>query len=307
MRVNANGAGLVCAPTTPVPEDAMEQWSASEEQRYWRPERSLYHLIVAVLAVIAAGSAFYYYSHLEPDWPERVRPAAVTSTEEAAAPQAPAQQGAARNRLPAPDAAGPALPTLENSDSMARESLAGLLGRKAFDDFVLPAQLVRRIVATVDNLPRQTAPRRMVPLAPVPGALATASGGEETTLDPANAARYAPYVRVFEALEPRDLVRRYVQAYPLFQRAYEELGFPGRYFNDRLLETIDDLLAAPEIGAPVRLLRPKVVFEFSDPALETRSAGQKIMIRMGVDNAQRVKAKLREIRQALVAAAARRP
>jgi hypothetical protein len=281
----------------------MEQWSASDEQRYWRPERSLYHLIVAVLAVIAAGSGAYYYTHLEPDWPERIKPALAPSPQEAPAPQA--ERSTVRNALPAPEAAQAALPTLENSDSMMRESLAGLLGRKAFDDFVLPEHLVRRIVATVDNLPRETASRRMVPLAPVPGALATAPAGAETVLDAANAARYTPYVRVFEALEARPLVRRYAQAYPLFQRAYVELGFPGRYFNDRLLETIDDLLAAPEIGGPVRLFRPKVVYEFADPDLETRSAGQKIMIRMGAENAQRIKAKLREIRQELIAAARR--
>src|SRR3954471_10070609 len=164
----------------------MEQWSASDEQRYWRPERSLYYLIVTVLALIAAGSGAYYYSHLEPAWPERMRPAAAPSPQESPAPQ-PADP--VRSRLSAPEAAAaaPALPTLENSDSMMRESIAGLVGRKAFDEFVLPERLVRRIVATVDNLPRETASQRMVPLAPVPGTLATVKAGEETTLDPANA------------------------------------------------------------------------------------------------------------------------
>jgi hypothetical protein len=38
--------------------------------------------------------------------------------------------------------------------------------------------------------------------------------------------------------------------------------------------------------------------------LEARSAGQKILIRMGAENARRVKAKLLEIRQALAQPAA---
>jgi hypothetical protein len=110
-----------------------------------------------------------------------------------------------------------------------------------------------------------------------------------------------------ESVQARALVSTYVQAYPLFQRAYEELGYGGKYFNDRLLEAIDDLLAAPEVGTPVRLLQPKVLYEFADPDLETRSAGQKIMIRMGAENALRAKARLRELRQELGAASARRP
>ncbi len=47
------------------------------------------------------------------------------------------------------------------------------------------------------------------------------------------------------------------------------------------------------------MMQPKVFYEFTDPDLETRSAGQKMLIRMGAENARRVKAKLAEIRQAL--------
>jgi hypothetical protein len=167
---------------------------------------------------------------------------------------------------------------------------------------VLPTQLIRRIVATVDNLPREVAPQRMIPLKAVPGAFVVKGGGEEATLDAANFARYAPFVRVLEALDSRALVSSYAGAYPLFQRAYRELGFPEGHFNDRLIEAIDDMLAAPEVEGPIALMRPKVLYEFADPDLETRPAGQKVMIRMGSANAARVKAKLREIRRELIAA-----
>lgn len=48
------------------------------------------------------------------------------------------------------------------------------------------------------------------------------------------------------------------------------------------------------------LIRERGLDTYADPALETRSSGQKILMRMGKANAERVKAKLREIR-ALVA------
>ena len=114
-------------------------------------------------------------------------------------------------------------------------------------------------------------------------------------------------MRVLASVDARALVSTYVRAYPLFQKAYRELGYPKGNFNDRLVEAIDDMLAAPEIAAPVALIRPKVLYEFADPDLETRSAGQKVLIRMGAANAAQVKAKLREIRKELLAAGERRP
>jgi hypothetical protein len=87
----------------------------------------------------------------------------------------------------------------------------------------------------------------------------------------------------------------------LFQEAYESLGHPPQYFNDRLIEVIDHLLASPDVKGPIALARPNVLYEFADPALEARSAGQKVLIRMGSENATAVKDKLRELRAELIA------
>jgi len=95
----------------------------------------------------------------------------------------------------------------------------------------------------------------------------------------------------------------YRHFYPLLQQAYEDLGYPGEPFHYRVIECIDDMLDAPEVGAGARLIRPKVLYEFADPGLEARSAGQKMLIRMGPENARIVKTKLRELRAALAAPA----
>jgi len=114
-----------------------------------------------------------------------------------------------------------------------------------------------------------------------------------------NAARYAPYVRIADAVDPKTLVGIYVHFYPLLQQDYRALGYPNGYFNDRLVQAIDDLLAASDVTAPLPLVQPKVMYLYSDPELESRSAGQKIMMRMGGENAARIKAKLREVRALL--------
>jgi hypothetical protein len=286
----------------------MENWSARDDDHP-------YHLTAArrarrwpavVLAVaVLAGLVGYYYYH----WLQQQAQRAPVTTPPAATIAAPEPQAspepATRHPLPAPKAQA-SLPTLAHSDAMARDSVVALIGRKAFEARVVPDQLIRRIVATVDNLPRPTAPRRKMPLNPVKGAFLTARTGDEIVIGAANFARYAPFVRVMESVDPRALVSSYIRAYPLFQRAYEELGYPGKYFNDRLMEALDDMLDAPEIDAPIKLVRPRILYQFADPDLEARSAGQKILLRMGRENASRVKAKLREIRRELVAAGAPR-
>lgn len=273
----------------------MESWSVRDDDApRLRPEpkAASWPWLAAGAAVLAVMAAAYYYFLLDARLAPAPPPEPVAAAPAPAPIGAPAPaQPAIRHPLATP-AEPPALPSLENSDPMARESLADLMGGKAFNDLVIPVELVRRIVATVDNLPRPTAPRRAIPLQPVPGAFVTDAG---------NDARYGPYIRVFEAIDSRALAERYARAYPLFQRAYEELGFPGRYFNDRLMVAIDDLLAAPEPAERPQLVRTKVLWEFADPELEKLSAGQKILLRMGPANAQRVKAKLREIRRELAA------
>ncbi len=283
----------------------MEKWSVHEDDRpYVRPSRSFNPWIaVAAIGTIAWIAAFSYRYLLERQ--HAAPPAemlAAPKAEPPAAPPAPAPEPAVRHPLETPQDAQASLPTIDNSDSMMRRALAGLMGNKAFGELVVPDQLVRRIVATVDNLPRSTAPTRAMPLNAVPGTFTATGGDENAVIDSANYERYLPYVRVIEMIEPHALVYSYAQAYPLFQRAYEELGYPGKYFNDRLMEAIDDLLTAPEFDTPVRVLHSKVLYEFADPDLETRSAGQKIMIRMGKENAARVKAKLWDVRRELIAA-----
>ena len=257
------------------------QW-LREEPADIRPfYTSSWPLMVLALA-IAAAAGYAYYVLFQSLTPPHL---------DAPALSAPAvQQPAPVSTVPDVEPLA-SLPSLDNSDALLREKLVGLIGRVPFSELVLPASLVRRIVATVDNLPRETASRRVIPLAPVPGAY-----------DPSNFDRYAPYVRVIEAIDEKALVADYARAYPLFQQAYRELGYPDRQFNDRLLQAIDDLLAAPELDAAPELIRPRVHYEFASTDLETRSAGQKMMLRMGPDNAARVKAKLLLVRRELIAA-----
>ena len=245
--------------------------------------------LVAAAAALLAG--WYWYSH---------RPAPAAEPAPAvAAPAAPAEPGISH---PIPSEAGDAsaLPALNDSDQLAHDSLAGVLGRNPVDQFIIPQNIIRHVVVTVDNLSRKKVAVDLRPVKPTPGSTVVASEGEITTLSAANYERYAPLMRLVASTDPKALAVVYEHLYPLFQQAYEDLGYPGKYFNDRLVEVIDTLLQTPEITTPVPLVQPKVFYEFADPELEARPAGQKLLLRMGPAHERLIKAKLREFRAEIV-------
>jgi hypothetical protein len=101
-----------------------------------------------------------------------------------------------------------------------------------------------------------------------------------------------------EGVPARRLVTTYVQLYPLFQAAYQELGYPNGYFNDRLIEAIDDMLGGARRSRR-RSSRSRRCSTSSPTPRSRPVRGQKIVVRMGPENAKRVKDKLRAIRREL--------
>lgn len=219
---------------------------------------------------------------------------------EAAAVEAPAV------RYPVPEAAieepaSAGLSTLDASDEAVRSGMEQLFGAGPVDALLVPQDVIRRLVVMIDNLPGDGVPIEQRPLRKVAGSFAVQSADGRLSMSPENAGRYAPFVDAFQSADTGLLTGFYFRYYPLFQQAYQDLGYPGRYFNDRLIAVIDHLLQTPEVVSPVALVQPKVMFEYADPRLQALSAGQKAVIRMGSVNAAAFKNKLREIRSEIVA------
>lgn len=185
---------------------------------------------------------------------------------------------------------------LDASDAPLRDALANLFKGNKLPEFVQPMALIRHIVATVDNLAREKTAPRLMPVRPTPGAFSTITTGESLVIAADNSARYAPAVALVQEVDTKQLAAVYVRFYPLFQQAYNELGYPDGYFNDRLVVVIDHLLATPNVEMPIALVQPKILYRYADPELEALSSGQKAMIRVGPDHAAVLKGKLREIR-----------
>jgi len=242
---------------------------------------------IPIIVVIGAGAALYYArKHNEPA-------TAPTAQTEAPASVSPPVQHPIENV-----ADDKPLPALAESDPQVQESLVGALGR-SLEQVLVPKDIVRHVVVTIDNLPRKKVAIQLRPIQPTAGELVVAPGGEPT-LSPENAQRYAAVMKLVKNADVGQLASIYRHFYPLFQQAYVDLGYPDGYFNDRLVEVIDHLLATPDIAGPIKLTQPSVFYQYADPSIEERSAGQKLMIRLGSQNAAVVKEKLRALRKEIV-------
>lgn len=269
--------------------------------------------IAIVAAVIAAFAAVAYLY-----WPARAPvpvvaepPAtAAAPAEPASAPMPPAILHPIEAAASAPEPAAsapPPLPALAEAGAAVKSLLIDLLGRKPVLTLLQPEDFVRHVVATVDSLPRNHVAPAVWPVVPTPGRFTVLSRDGRDVINPDNSQRYVPLVLLAESVDAAAVAAAYRRMYPLFQQAYEELGYPGRYFNDRLVEVIDHLLATPpapklaevkltEVKGPIPSNRPWVRYEFADPSLQSLSAGQRMLLRTGDVNQRRLMARLRDLR-----------
>lgn len=251
---------------------------------------------VAVAVVVIAAGSWYLFRHYR-EAPPALEPVIARAVVE------PAPEPGIQHPLPAGEPTMQAgLPALGDSDAPLLDALAKLAGQPAIATFLKPEGLVRNIVVTIDNLPRQKVALDKRPVPPVGGSFLAQGDELQATLDPQNYERYRPLVAVIDKLDVQKLAQLYIRYYPLFQESYQNLGYPSGYFNDRLVQVIDVLLATPQVQGTIELSRPNVLYTFADPAMEARPAGQKLLIRMGPDNAAKIKAKLMQLRAVITTA-----
>ena len=259
--------------------------------------------LTGIILILLGLAAWYFLSSTEPVVEEPPPVAAVQEEKPAPAPE-PVEE-------PMPEE--PPLPDLAESDPAALESLSDMVGPEAVAQYVAQEAVISRFVATVDALSGRQVPP-VIQSVQGPGGDFQATADEQPdsiildevgdpipqyVVDPVNYQRYTPYVEMLEAVDAQQAVAEFRSNQPLFEEAFAQLGYKDGDFEQRLRAVIDELLATPEVSPPVRLIKPEAYYLFADKDLESLSAGQKMLIRMGPENAARVKSKLTEIRAAL--------
>jgi len=259
-------------------------------------------LKLLVLIVLAAGLAGVFWYYRDDIFPLAEEPAVVPPVVEAAPTQTNPMHPLAPSRPsePAERELVP-LPPLDDSDSYFLLALIDTFGLDVKQVLVKEA-LVDKFVATVDNLTRSHVAKKIRPVGRLSGLLVADARDNDGQfeLSPDNYERYDLLISLVANADLDVIAAMYRRFYPLFQESYVRLGYPDGYFNDRVVEVIDHLLATPKPNEPIRLIRPHVLYEYADAELEALSSGQKFLLRMGSKHAETIKRALRGLR-ALIA------
>ncbi|QIL90206.1 DUF3014 domain-containing protein [Microbulbifer sp. SH-1] len=264
--------------------------------------------LIALLVLAAVMFGIYWF--VVRDTPKPEVPAPVTEPAPDTKPSVDLEEPSEPVIPPAPEPSPPKeeprkLPALNSSDSEARKDIISLSPDGALAKWIVPDEVVRKWVALVNTATKGDLMPKNRPFNNLEGNIAVkeletrADGQKVYVLSQENYQRYDQPVRLFAMVDTDKAVSLYQFWYPRLKQAYGELGLKNKNFHAAVLAAIDQALNAPEIEGPIKLVRPTVYYKFEDEKLEKMPGLHKLMLRIGPDNAARVKEKLRELKAGL--------
>jgi hypothetical protein len=235
-------------------------------------------------------------------------------------PGAPApQQVAAQPSAPGPrdgsvqplggEAAPIAVPPLDQSDPTVRELVGQITAHPRVLAWLATDGLIRAFTAAVVNIAEGRTPAVHFRVLRPSSRFAVVERDGILYLDPRSYARYDALAGALASIEPANAARLYATLKPRIEEAYRDLGQSDASFDNTLERAIVVLLDTPVPGDAVRLRRPTrgIGYAFADADLETLTAAQRQLLRMGPDNVREIQASLHAIAGALGIPAERLP
>jgi len=186
------------------------------------------------------------------------------------------------------------LPALAESDLWLKDVIGQLSEHPQLVTWLLNEDLVRRLVATVDNLAEGVSPRPHVRFLQPSGGFSTAESGETLTVSSASFKRYDGLTEVLTSLHVDGTAQVYRNVKPLLDEAYRELGYPDGDFDVVAAQVVRVLLDTP-IVPDAEIERFATSYKYADSRLEELSDAQKHFMRFGPDNLVRLQNHVRQI------------
>lgn len=258
----------------------------------YKRDKSLPVLLVIIAAVLIAGAVYWLMQRdkpsaeiaIPPEPPLTEAPAEIPAQQdETAAPVDPLAENPADQLKPPPK-----LPPLDRSDA----DVIGFLleaSEGGFQSWLIQEHLIRKFVRAMNALEEGKLVSQYRPFNDPEIPFKASNSGETWRIDINNFERYTPYLTSLEQVGPERLAKIYEHYYPLLQQAYEELGVKKGDFRQVTVRALTRITKAPMPPQDAALSRPSVTYRFSAADLEQRSPVEKLLFRMGPENAQRLK------------------
>lgn len=206
------------------------------------------------------------------------------------------------------EAAPIVLPPLDETDPFVRDLLKQITAHPAVAAWLATDGLIRNFVLDVSMIAEGKTPARQVRVLRPSGDFHTIERGGGLYIDPRSYVRYDGLAAAAASIDPAGAARLYTTLKPRIEDAYRELGMPDTSFDRTLESAIVLLLKTPNPDDPIRVEQVGGVgYRFAAPELETLTAAQKQLLRMGPRNTRTIQSSLRNIAVALGIPAERLP
>ena len=191
------------------------------------------------------------------------------------------------------------LPKLDESDTLAIDKVKELSWLPTATKYINNKDLIRNFVTFIDNASRGDLAAKFSPIVSPTAKFSINEIEQEMYIDPESYKRYTPYVDTINSLNVDMAINALVFMTPLIDEAYMELGYDKGAFTNTLNQALAEMLQAPVIRNPIKVVAPSAMYKYADPQLEGLSDIQKLMLRMGPDNITKLRPKLQQIQGAL--------
>jgi hypothetical protein len=250
------------------------------------PTRPVGLWVVVTVLIAAAGAAAY----LALAW--RPRPAATQAT------SAPTL---AKSAQPSLGGIGDpiTLPPLDATDTLVRTLVQALSESPAVMAWLPTNGLIRNFTVVVTNIADGATPAKHLKVLRPASTFRIVERDGNAYVDPRSYDRYAAIADAIASVEPVGAAKLYATLKPRLEEAHRDLGSPDQSLDRTLVRAIVALLETPVVDGPVRLKPKGIGYAYADERLESLTAAQKQLLRMGPRNVRIIKARLREIALAL--------
>jgi len=260
------------------------------------PKPPASRVLVIGLLVFGLGLPIYFIFRRDP----------APVADQAAAP--PVVQPAPESAAPLGAAGEPIdVPPLDESDSLVRELVRKLSSHPGVAAWLATDGLIRNFTVVVANIAEGRTPAGHLRAIAPSGSFRIIERSDSQFIDPRSYARYDRIADAVASIDAAGSARLYSALKPRIEEAYRDLGVQEPSFDRTLERAIVSLLAAPIPDGQVDVTPRGIVYGYADADLESVTAAQKQLMRMGPRNARIIQQKIREIALELGIAAARLP
>ncbi len=243
---------------------------------------------VAVAMLIVAAGAAAYIAFV---WRTHPAPMSAAPAPAAATKEPPRPLGGTAEPI--------TLPALDASDALVRTLVRALSQNPAVAAWLTTNGLIRTFTVTVANIADGATPAKHLKVLRPSSAFRIVERGGRPYADPRSYDRYVTIADAIASVDPAEAARLYATLKPRIEEAHRDLGSPDRSFDRTLERAIVTLLDTPVVDSPVRLKPEGIGYAYDDERLESLTAAQKQLLRMGPRNIRIIKERLRGIALAL--------